>query len=406
MSVINQMLKDLETRKESGDHLPQPDFSPKQSAKRSWLIRLSLLVIAGALAYWFWLVPHSSANDSAKNTAATSVAGQPVTQFVSTSALPDKEPFVEETESNQSEQESLLVASHAAQNQEITTSHGLTPAQLQTPQAASEPSAPPAPPEPTAASEPAAPAAPAKSEPSAGLEPSARLKPLTQESSPKPSVPPQPAQPSFAPVKPAAKAKIQRHTLSPKKLAIAKLNEAREQLREGQPQKAEQAYLTSLRMKPKQKEARIELAQLYLQQGRYSQVWQQAELGLKFYPNEPELARLKAATLFQQGYTDKAWQTLVVVPDSEQLSDAFLILKAGLASKLGHFELAYIHYVKLSDRAPNSGRWWFGRAISAEQMQRPEEAAQGYQKALQSGNLSSASQQYAAHRLQILGAQR
>lgn len=382
MSVINQMLKDLESRKEQGSDLPQPDFSKKESGAGRWLIRLLVVLLIAGAAYWLWLENQSEPAPAPKPVAALveqSVEPESKTQTVKTEAAqvtapkePSQKPLPPKAESKAS-----VVAT--AKNQQAASGWVAEKP---------EPAQPPTPQAPSTASEPA---------PIEEMAPVASIQPAVEPAPVKQA--PQPASQS-----PAPKAKIQLHRMSPAEVAVAQLKQARQARAAGQFQQAESSYQTSLRMKPAQHEARAELAQLYLQQQRLNDAWQQAEVGIRFHPETTEFYRVKAQVLHQQGKLEGAWQTLEQVSDSDFLSDDFLMLKAGLANQLGRHEMAYILYVRLSERAPNSGRWWFGRALSAEFLVRPDEAKYCYQRALKSQDLSSASRNYATHRMKRLGA--
>ncbi len=357
MSVINQMLKDLESRQENGDQLPQPDFSKKQ---RRWPVWLGLLVLllVGVGLMWLWLF---------KPMEAPKTLTPPVSK-VSESVAPKVEP---------KKMVQPATPQPVAKKAEPIKS---VEAELQTPDIAQQ----------------ARPAEPVPTEETVIAPSPVRTESVTTM--------PVAALPIAA--KPQNnQAKVQLHHVSPEELVTTELKRAESHLQMGQQGKAEASYQTALRVRPGLLEGRIALAQLYLQQRRWQPAWQQAEAGLKFHPNSLTLKRIKAHALYQQGEVNAAWQTLQQVGEQQYLDDDFLMLKAGLASQLHFYEAAYIIYVKLTERSPMEGRWWFGRALNADYMKRPEEALSCYQRALSRGDVGLATQKYAEQRVQQIKAQ-
>ena len=385
MSVINQMLKDLESRKDSGSNLPQPDFNPQSGGLGHWLIRLVVIALLMGAGYWLWLdgrqeYPPASPLPEAPATlalveqdASASLAmSQPALEIEQSAEALTSEP-VKTVEQVVPQPEVKAIAKNVA----------IKESQLSQVIAQAKPAIP--------------------------VQPEGMPAPeaITQIQANEP--PPQVTEPAAIPTPavvatPARQAKIQLHRMSPAQVALSELKQAREAQDAGNLQQTEASYQTSLRMNPSQWDARVELAQLYLQQQRLQDAWQQAEQGIKFHPRSPELYRIQAEVRHQQGQLEEAWNILSQIDESKFLNDDFLMLKAGLANKLARHELAYILYVRLTERTPNIGRWWFGRALSAELLTRAGEARYCYQRALNSGDLSSASHNYATSRMKQLRA--
>ena len=371
MSVINQMLRDLESRKETNPQLAQPDFSKKPNSALRWLVRLLVFLLAAGLGYWFWLMPT-----------------EPLAQAPEPHSVVVPEPL-------SAPAPRLLIADETGETvPELSDTvaqakHGSVPQVAA--KIAEQPMAPE--PEPARPSEPLKPTLPDSPSTPLASESPASTRAHSLVATPKPIA------------KPAAQAKIQQHRLSKEQVADNELAAARQFNQEGAYLQAEPHYQLALRMKPALTEARVELARLLVQQGDWLNAQQHVDLGLKFSPKDTELHQLKAQILYQSGDAQGAWQWLSALDDTAITRDDYLMLKAGVASQLGHHELAYILYVRLCSQAPSVGRWWLGRALSAEYLARPDEARTSYQRALQSRDLSEASRQYAALRMKTLGLQ-
>ncbi|MCM2678582.1 tetratricopeptide repeat protein [Echinimonas agarilytica] len=381
MSVINEMLKDLESRKSSTEQAQQPDF--RKSTSQVWLSRLLptvTLLVAAVLVYWIWFAPDVETNRETILTVQPTIA-------------------LEQASQAQSDQEESIVKPNV---DESTNGIGAT-----APTSAS--GRPPAATDEVKADIPA---------PSRGyfdvIANAGKTLPVKEQTEAVEVTPPVERIPEVAPIvketaspkqveKVVSKPSVVQKRMTAKELIEIQLNEAREYSANGRFADAEARYKAVLRRQPTNSDARVELVALYNQTERHSMALQEIDGGLRVTPSQPELNMIKAQLLLGQGDVNAAWLALQAVNESQVQDDGFFMLKAGVASQMGDHQSAYASYVGLTNREPGTSRWWLGRAISAENIQNIEDAVSSYKIALEKGGLSPASTQYVMHRLNTLG---
>jgi len=166
----------------------------------------------------------------------------------------------------------------------------------------------------------------------------------------------------------------------------------------GQWREAESAWLQLIQLRPHEPGAYEALAQLYLQQqqpARLSQLLLQAQQQ-QVESGQLQWIQVQALAASQQ------WAALLqaLTPAlQQQYPQPALALEAHAAQQLGQTERALQAYQRWTLLAPQDSRAWLGLAVQHEQSGHWPQARQAYQQALQLGGLTDASRQFIQQRL-------
>ena len=155
---------------------------------------------------------------------------------------------------------------------------------------------------------------------------------------------------------------------------------------------------------PDDREGRFELIKVLLQQRTMEHALQVAEQGRQRQPDEPLWLILKARLLAETDQLAEALFTLDVesVPAVNQ-SPEFYALKAALLQQATRYEDALLIYQQLCGAFPRQAQWWFGRAVTANQLGDQRQARDSFKQALALPGLDAQLQHYATQQLQRLG---
>ncbi|RVU29669.1 tetratricopeptide repeat protein [Neptunomonas marina] len=225
--------------------------------------------------------------------------------------------------------------------------------------------------------------------------------PTTSASPPQPS--PDVEAPDIAPAKPTIAAKpvekpvqkkVQRRVTDASVVRAAK-----RLLGKGQTAAAQAQLERHVSQQPQALQSRYLLAQIYLAQADYSAVAQQ----LQHAPNNLSWALLRARAALQQGQPNAALQRLKAFPEGAARED-YLELFAAAQQQLGAHQQAVAHYVKLLELNTQNGRAWLNMGVSLEHLQQPAKARDAYQNALKVPTLDGAARTFATQQLQRLAA--
>lgn len=153
---------------------------------------------------------------------------------------------------------------------------------------------------------------------------------------------------------------------------------------------------------PQQAEAYVALARMAQQAGYEagSQYWLQ--LGLEQGADAQQLAPLLAASYARQQLWSQVLQVLALLPETS-LRPAELAMRAAAWQQLGEHQAALAAFEHLGRLEPQQGRWWLGMAISSDALGQRQQAINQFQRSLQLGDdLTSVSKEYIRQRLQEL----
>ncbi|MEN3157778.1 hypothetical protein ABC502_05255 [Alkalimonas sp. NCh-2] len=349
MSVINQMLKDLDQRQLAAQSQPGASrVLPSQSVVRRWWL---LLLPVGILVVllWFWSQwsagsQQAQLSPAAMEAAIPALAAEPELSF----------------EQNEAEL-SLLVATEAVIESSKEPKSGLLPDPIGSTGPATPPQA---------------------------------VQAMVAEQKPQHAV--------DAAEAPQAQLKIERVELSAVEQQQRLRQQALEAEQAGRPDAARAAWQQLQAQAPQQPEAYQALARMAQQAGYEagSQYWLQ--LGLAQGADASQLVPLLAASYGRQQLWAQALQALSQMHESG-LQPAELALRATAWQQLGEHQAAVVAFEQLARLEPQEGRWWLGMAISSDALGQRSMAVAQFQRSLQLGNdLNPATKEYIRQRLQEL----
>lgn len=146
-------------------------------------------------------------------------------------------------------------------------------------------------------------------------------------------------------------------------------------------------------------QSREMLGKLLLQQGNTIESLAVADMGLQIAPDYAGYKKLKARILMAAGVPKEA--TLILQSRGPSLaSDSEyheLLAASQLASK--EYDAALYSYRALVSHEPEQARWWYGQAASFDALGRGFEAAQSYERSLRLEGLSPSMRQKSQERL-------
>lgn len=169
-------------------------------------------------------------------------------------------------------------------------------------------------------------------------------------------------------------------------------------LRDGDQAGAEAALHEALLAVPGHGDAAQALAALLVQQGRGSAAEMLLADALAANPRQPALVLLRARLLADAGRDRAATALLEHRDDVESLA-----LLGALQQRLGDDAAAARTYRRALARAPQQGAWWLGLAISLERTREPAAALDAYRRALADARLDARVDAYVRARIAALG---
>lgn len=395
MSLINQMLRDLEERRETPSAASEATLQTpvvmaplRRGDRRKLVYALSATAGVGiALLAWQWLAPASGSPADTAQSPAGPVSDSvnirpPAAAEVATvdTAIPAEAPVAPTTTAQTMTADPVATALPAAQAR---------------PEAQAEPL--PARPAPRATATAAvAPEPVASAAPDTASAIAANPKPATQA----PAVEPTPAKPASRPSGPQH-IEITEHTLTAAQQAQRHYTEAVKALRAGDIGTSLQQLGQALAIDHGHHQARLVLASLYINQQRKQQAETLLAEGLALHPLHAPFAKLHAQLLVEQAREQEAIQSLQsALPGAGQDAEYHALL-AGLYQRNGEPGTAADHYRTALQYAPDRGEWWLGLGLSQEQAGNRVEARAAYGQALKLP-LNAALQNYAGSRMKQL----
>jgi Flp pilus assembly protein TadD len=153
---------------------------------------------------------------------------------------------------------------------------------------------------------------------------------------------------------------------------------------------------------PSYNEARTSLAALLLDQGNAKRAKTIIDAGLALTPSYVPFIELKARLLSTAGNVDSALALLQTASPAISENPDYHAFIAALYERTNKNALAANIYRQLVDLNPSNGSWWFGLGISLEKLGHNKEASDAYTNALAKGNLNPESLAYLQNRLQTL----
>ncbi len=191
--------------------------------------------------------------------------------------------------------------------------------------------------------------------------------------------------------------------ITPAARSIHAYNHGIQALRQGRIHAAEGFFRSALDGNPHNGAAREALAELYARNGLKPEAETLLRAGLALGgANQPAFAKLYASLLARQGAASQAIRMLRAHEPHMRTDPEYYALLAGLLQHSGDYAAAAELYRRLVALDPAQGVWWAGLGISLEQTGKPDAALHAYLQARAAGGLSDAVAQYVQNRIDAL----
>lgn len=381
MSLINDMLRDLDRRQGGSGRLPNEvrPLPPESGRPRGLLLVLSAAVVL-ALAGWLhlagWPTP-APIPDAPRAATAPIPLAAPAARQTPPAAPPAAEPVLQERTTAAEVPVALDGLRMDATLSRLPAPPPAAPARKMAEAATKEPP-------------PSLPAVAAKTG-----EPSAASAGATRPAAPAPAL---------STESPAAAGGVEKRPRNetPRERAEQDYRKAYALLGQGRANEALPLLRNTLAEDATHASARLALAGVLAQSGRQDEALALIEEGLQLEPARPALALAAARLLAARGAYDRAGQALSRAAPSAQADAEFRAFHAAVLQRLTLHKEAVAEYQAALRLAPQAGVWWMGLGISLEADGRGAEAREAYQRARASGALSAELDRFVGQKLRQL----
>lgn len=175
---------------------------------------------------------------------------------------------------------------------------------------------------------------------------------------------------------------------SPKERAENDYRRAQALLGQGRSNDALAGFAAALQADPAHTGARLDMANLLVDQHRLADAQALLEEGLGPNPGQTQLAMRLARIQAERGDLRAAAQTLQKAAAGSAGHAEFRAFHAAVLQRLTLHKEAVTEYQAALKLVPQAGVWWMGLGLSLEADGRPAEAREAYQRARASGTLS------------------
>jgi predicted Zn-dependent protease len=166
--------------------------------------------------------------------------------------------------------------------------------------------------------------------------------------------------------------------------------------------KAQEELRNALMIMPSHNKSRELLTGIYIKSARIVEARTLLQYGIRISPNHTIFAKLYARILMEQNDNITAISVLLRHPPALRADADYHALLAALYQKNKQHQEAATVYSQLLKLRQSNGVWWLGMAISLEALGNNLQAKLAYEKAKNSGNLSEGLTQYTHQRVTAL----
>lgn len=193
------------------------------------------------------------------------------------------------------------------------------------------------------------------------------------------------------------------HPVTPELVAAEAFHKAMNNIGNGRLRQAESELRRALKAEPGHLRARETLASLLLRTGRVTEAATLLRRGVQLAPGFMPFRESYARILVSRGQLRQAEQTLTAGRLSSVAAepDSFALL-AAIYQRRGKYEAAASIYRKLLAFRPEEAVWWMGLGIALESGGKPGQARIAYRKALDGGALPAKLKRFVNDRLKDL----
>jgi MSHA biogenesis protein MshN len=405
MSLINQMLQDLDTRRAGGvDKTGLPsEVRPLPVEQRTPWLRIAVgAIVAGLLAGG--AIIWSRVQEQTKPLPAAAALQAPAQQAQNAPVPPApevKQPVAAETALPPAQQMPQPVVATPAVETPVAQAQAATPA-MQGSRVVATPALPPA--------EPKKKLTQSRQEQVKSSQ-EARLKVATSLSLPRETADREPA--AAATARPSAPAAIplartgegppsiekQARVQTPHDRAENEYRKAAGLLNQGRLNEAIAGFRAALQEEPAHANARLTLFGVLVEQKKLDEAQALLQEGLSLNPAQPQLALRLARIQVERGDLRGAAETLQKSSPAASANAEYRGFHAAVLQRLNRHKEAAEEYRAALRLAPQAGVWWMGLGISLETDGRSTEARDAFQRAKASGALSAELERFVEQKL-------
>ncbi len=167
------------------------------------------------------------------------------------------------------------------------------------------------------------------------------------------------------------------------------------------PQHAIRLLNQSIKLSPKQSNARLLLTRLLINTDKRQSAIELLDESLIIFPKNTAFIMARAQLYLQEKNTESALQLLTQITTSSK-NEAYLALLAAAYQQNKSYPQARDHYQTLVQLNSNKAEYWLGLALAQDALNQKEAAYNAYQNALKLHSLNSAINDYIQQRLKQL----
>lgn len=193
-----------------------------------------------------------------------------------------------------------------------------------------------------------------------------------------------------------------RRPLSTVQLAEIAYNKGYRLLQQGRMRQGNENLREALSLDQHHLKAREMLAGIYIKSGRYVEAAALLAEGVKIAPKYPLFAKLYARVLLEQNNPQQAIKVLEQGLRTANVAPDYQALLAATYQRVNDHAKAIEIYLKLLKFQPTAGVWWLGLAISLEKSGKNQEALDAYRRAQESGSLNASLLKFSSNRVSAL----
>jgi len=176
----------------------------------------------------------------------------------------------------------------------------------------------------------------------------------------------------------------------------------KELLETGRLTEAEKHLGEILQQTPNSLAAHELLTGLLLRNNRLPEAKNQLASARKFYPNNENLILLESRVLLEEGQVDDVIGLLKGLQSKGKAGIKSMAMLASLYQQKSEFTESLKLYNQLAKASPENAEYWMGLAVSLDALNDPLKAEKAYIKALQTGGLSLSLSNYARQRISLI----
>jgi len=193
---------------------------------------------------------------------------------------------------------------------------------------------------------------------------------------------------------------ISRKQLTPEQLVEQKIQQAERAVESNQLKKAEQLFEDVLLISPENQMARKKLAALWYGRQSYQAAHNLLSQGIALSPSDGDYRLMKARIYLSQGQVEFAVNALKALSNYQNVE--YQTLLATSAQQAKQYLVAANAYQMLTELQPDVARWWLGLGVAYDSNSQFEQAVLAYKNVADRSGLSENALLFVRQRLQEL----